>query len=106
MGVRMPIHDLRGFIRTLEREGELKRVPFEVDPYLEITQFADRSVKQNGPALLFEKPKGSTVPVAINLFASMRRMEIALGVESVDEIAGRIAGFLEMQIPEGLLDKV
>ncbi len=106
MGVRMPIDDLRGFIRALEREGELKRIPFEVDPYLEITEFADRSVKQNGPALLFEKPKGSTVPIAINLFASIRRMEIALGVENVDKIAQRISGFLEMQKPEGLLDKV
>lgn len=106
MGVRMPIDDLRGFIRTLEREGELKRIPFEADPYLEITEFADRSVKQNGPALLFEKPKGSKVPVAINLFASMRRMEIALGVANVEEIPRRISGFLEMQKPEGLLDKV
>jgi 4-hydroxy-3-polyprenylbenzoate decarboxylase len=106
MGVRMPIDDLRKFLRALEREGELKRIPFEVDPYLEITEFADRAVKQGGPALLFEKPKGSTVPVAINLFASMRRMEIALGVGNVDEIAQRISGFLEMQRPEGLLDKV
>ena len=106
MGVRMPIDDLRGFIRALEREGELKRIPFPVDPYLEITEFADRAVKLHGPALLFEKPKGSTVPLAINLFASTRRMEIALGVENVDAVAQRISGFLEMQKPESLLDKV
>src|ERR1700733_3270795 len=102
----MPLEDLRDFIRALEKEGELKRVSFEVDPYLEITEFADRSVKNNGPALLFEKPKGSGVPLLINAFASMRRMEIALGVKNVDEIAQRIAGFLELQKPEGLLDKL
>ncbi len=66
----MAYSDLRDFIRALEKKGELKRIPFEVDPYLEITEFADRSVKSNGPALLFEKPKGSYVPVLINAFAS------------------------------------
>ena len=100
----MPFDDLRSFLRTLEKQGELKRIPFAVDPYLEITEFADRSVKQNGPALLFEKPKGSSVPLAINLFASERRMEIALGVSNVEEIAARIAGFLQMQKPEGFVD--
>jgi 4-hydroxy-3-polyprenylbenzoate decarboxylase len=102
----MPLEDLRDFIRALEKVGELKRVSIEVDPYLEITEFADRSVKNDGPALLFEKPKGSKVPLLINAFASMRRMEIALGVKDVDEIAHRIAGFLELQKPEGLLDKL
>jgi 4-hydroxy-3-polyprenylbenzoate decarboxylase len=102
----MPLEDLRDFIRALEKQGELKRVAIEVDPYLEITEFADRSVKNNGPALLFEKPKGSKVPLLINAFASMRRMEIALGVKSVDDIADRIAGFIELQKPEGLLDKL
>ena len=53
-----PITDLREFIRALEKNNELKRIPFEVDPILEITEFADRAVKQGGPALLFEKPKG------------------------------------------------
>src|SRR6202453_2410521 len=102
----MAYSDLRDFIEALEKKKELKRVPFEVDPYLEITEFADRSVKNNGPALLFEKPKRSTVPVLINAFASMRRMEIALGVKDVDESTQRIAVFLELQKPEGLLDKL
>lgn len=102
----MAYDDLREFIRALEKHGELKRVPFEVDPVLEITEFADRSVKSGGPALLFEKPKGSNVPVLINAFASMRRMEIALEVSSVEEIAGRIAELLAMQKPEGLLGKL
>jgi 4-hydroxy-3-polyprenylbenzoate decarboxylase len=98
--------DLREFIKALEKCGELKRIPFEVDPYLEITEFADRAVKQGGPALLFEKPKGSDVPVLINAFASMRRMEIALGVGSVQEVADRISEYLEMRMPQGLMGKL
>src|SRR6516162_1291940 len=96
----MAYRDLREFIRALEDKRELKRIPFEVDPILEITEFADRAVKQGGPALLFEKPKGSRVPVLINSFASMRRMEIALEVASVEEISARIVELLEMRMPE------
>ena len=102
----MAFADLRDFIRTLEKHGELKRIPFEVDPYLEITEFADRAVKGGGPALLFEKPRNSKVPVLINAFASMRRMELALGVSDVEDIAERIAGFLHMQKPEGWIGKM
>ncbi|MCS7025461.1 MAG: menaquinone biosynthesis decarboxylase [Bryobacteraceae bacterium] len=102
----MAYQDLREFIRALEKEGELKRIPFEVDPRLEMTEFADRSVKRGGPALLFEKPKGSSIPVLINAFASMRRMEIALQVSSVEEVAGRIAEYLQMRMPEGLINKL
>jgi 4-hydroxy-3-polyprenylbenzoate decarboxylase len=102
----MPFHDLDAFTRALDRQNELKRIPFEVDPYLEITEFADRSVKTGGPALLFEKPKGSKLPVLINAFASIRRMEIALGVDNIEEIASRISGFLRMEHPEGLLEKI
>ena len=80
----MAYDDLRDFIRALEKHKELKRIAFEVDPELEITEFADRSVKTGGPALLFEKPKGAEIPVLINAFASMRRMEIALEVDSVE----------------------
>jgi 4-hydroxy-3-polyprenylbenzoate decarboxylase len=102
----MAYKDLRDFLHTLEKKKELKRIPFEVDPYLEITEFADRSVKTGGPALLFEKPKGSSIPVAINTFASMRRMEIALEVDSVEDVARRIAEYLEMRMPEGLIGKL
>src|ERR1700719_4691161 len=102
----MAYADLRDFIRALEKHGELKRIPFEVDPHLEITEFADRSVKSGGPALLFEKPKGSNVPVLINAFASMRRMELALEVDSVESVAQRIYEFLEMRMPEGLIGKL
>ena len=82
-----------------------------MDTRLEITEFADRSVKTGGPALLFEKPRLadgtiSRIPVLINSFASMRRMEIALEVDSVDEVAKRISEYLEMRMPEGLLGKL
>src|ERR1700678_4219599 len=102
----MAYDDLREFIRALEKNKELKRIPFEVSPRLEMTEFADRSVKNGGPALLFEKPAGSKIPVLINSFASMKRMEIALQVSSVDEVAERISGYLEMRMPEGLLGKL
>ncbi len=102
----MPYQDLREFIAALEAAGELKRIAFEVDPKLEITEFADRAVKAGGPALLFEKPKGSQVPVLVNAFASDRRMEIALGVENVQQLADRITEFMEMKMPEGIMGKL
>ena len=102
----MAYDDLRDFIKALEKNKELKRIPFEVDPRLEITEFADRAVKNGGPALLFENPKGSKIPLLINAFASMKRMELALQVKSVDEVAGRISEYLEMRMPEGLINKL
>ena len=102
----MAYSDLRAFIQRLEEEKQLKRIPFEVDPYLEITEFADRSVKTGGPALLFEKPKGSKIPVLINAFASARRMELALEVDSVQEHADRIVEMLELRMPQGLINKL
>src|SRR5258707_13912702 len=102
----MAYNDLREFVRALENAGELKRISLEVDLHLEITEFADRSVKTGGPALLFEKVKGSKFPVLINAFASDRRMQIALGVDSVEEVAGRISEYLHMRMPEGLINKL
>jgi len=102
----MAYADLREFIKALEKNKELKRISIEVDPRLEITEFADRSVKHGGPALLFERPKGSRVPVLINAFASERRMQIALEVGSVQEVANRISEFLEMRMPQGLINKL
>jgi 4-hydroxy-3-polyprenylbenzoate decarboxylase len=101
----MPYDDLRDFVRALEKRGELKRIPFEVDPFLEITEFADRSVKNRGPAFLFEKPKGHQIPVLINAFASAARMEIAIEA-SPDDVAGRIAELIEMRKPEGIMGKL
>ena len=75
----MPYDNLRAYLNALEKEGELRRVTVEVDPELEITEIATRVVKEQGPALLFERVKGSNYPVAINMFASQKRIEMALG---------------------------
>jgi len=98
--------DLRDFLRTLEKNGELKRISAEVDPVLEIAEITDRAVKAGGPALLFEKPKGSRIPVVTNLVGSERRMNLALEVESLEEVAERIHSFLDMQSPQGIFEKV
>ena len=102
----MAYRDLRDFLRTLEKNGELKRISAEVDPVLEIAEITDRAVKAGGPALLFEKPKGSRIPVVTNLVGSERRMNLALEVESLEEVAERIHSFLDMQSPQGIFEKV
>lgn len=102
----MAYTDLRDFIAALEEHGELARIAVEVDPVLEMTGFADRSVKQGGPALLFANPKGSRVPVLMNAFASMRRMELALEVSSIDDVAQRISELLELEVPQSLFGKL
>jgi 4-hydroxy-3-polyprenylbenzoate decarboxylase len=98
--------DLREWIALLEREGELVRVAAEVDPYLEITEIVDRTVRAGGPALLFERPRGSTHPLLINQFGTERRMCLAFGVEKLDDVGAKLADVLEMQPPEGLADKL
>jgi 4-hydroxy-3-polyprenylbenzoate decarboxylase len=98
--------DVRDWIALLEREGELVRIAAEVDPYLEITEIVDRTVKSGGPALLFEHPKGSEVPLLINQFGTERRMCLAFGVERLDDVGHKLADVLEMQPPDGLRDKV
>jgi 4-hydroxy-3-polyprenylbenzoate decarboxylase len=100
------VKDLRDWISLLEREGELVRVAAEVDPDLEITEIADRTVKAGGPALLFERPKGSSHPLLINQFGTERRMCLAFGVEQLDEVARRLEDVIEMQPPQGLVEKV
>ncbi|HEV8524897.1 MAG TPA: UbiD family decarboxylase domain-containing protein, partial [Terriglobales bacterium] len=117
----MAYHDLREWITALERAGELRRVRAEVDPILEITEITDRVSKgkglksaaeggrsaPGGPALLFENVKGHPgAQVLINQFGSERRMKLALGVDSLDEIAQRIHQFLDVKSPEGLLEKI
>ena len=101
-----PPADLRAWIALLEREGELVRVSAEVDPRLEMTEIVDRTVKAGGPALLFESPKGSSHPLLINQFGTERRMCLAFGVERLDDVAARLEDVLEMQPPQGLVDKV
>ena len=105
----MAYNDLREWISALERAGELKRIRAEVDPILEITEITDRVSKSpgGGRALLFENVKGYRGwHVFINQFGSARRMKLALGVDSLDEIANRIRQFLDVKSPEGLLEKI
>src|ERR1700733_9678658 len=98
--------DLREWIALLEQKGELFRVATEVDPHLEVTEIVDRTVKRGGPALLFEKRKGSAHPLLVNQFGSERRICLAFGVEKLDEVAAKLADLLEMQPPEGLAEKI
>ncbi|HQO04165.1 MAG TPA: UbiD family decarboxylase, partial [Spirochaetota bacterium] len=102
----MAYKNLHEFIHDLERAGDLKRISAEVDPYLEITEIADRVSKNRGPALLFEKVKGSRFPLLINAFGSFGRMEKALHCAALDDIALRIESLVKMQPPKGLIDKV
>jgi 4-hydroxy-3-polyprenylbenzoate decarboxylase len=101
-----PPFDLRDWIALLEREGELVRIAAEADPELEITEIADRAMKAGGPALLFEHPKGSTLPLLINQFGTERRICLAFGVETLDEAATRISSLLELQPPRGARAKL
>ena len=101
-----PPADLREWIRLLEDAGELARVSAEVDPDLEITEIVDRTVKSGGPALLFENPRGSGHPLLINQFGTERRMCLAFGVERLDDVSRKLEDVLEMQPPQGLVDKV
>jgi 4-hydroxy-3-polyprenylbenzoate decarboxylase len=110
----MPYKDLREWVRALEREGELVRIREEVDPILEIAEITDRASKAGkrgaragGPALLFEKVKGYPGSrVLMNQFGSETRMKLALDVDSLDQIAGRIRALLEMKSPESLMEKL
>jgi 4-hydroxy-3-polyprenylbenzoate decarboxylase len=106
--------DLRDWIKTLEKAGELKRITAEVDPILEMAEIADRTAKlgrgtskAGGPALLFENVKGHpNASVLMNQFGSERRMRLALETDSLDAIADRIRTFLKPQIPTSLMDKM
>ena len=102
----MAYEDLRDFVSALERHKELKRVGVEVDPVLEIAEITDRVSKRGGPALLFENVRGSSTPVLINAFGSERRMNLALEVDSVDEVASRIHHFLDFKSPAGFVEKI
>lgn len=96
-----PIHTLHQFISLLEEQGELSRIAAEADPILEIAAITDRVCKQpdGGRALLFERPKGGIFPVATNLFGSLRRVCLALGVDSLDRLTERMTGLLDA-LPE------
>ncbi len=103
----MKYRDLRDFIEQLEQRGELKRVRVEVDPDLEVTEICDRTLRAGGPALLFERPKGSRIPLLGNLFGTTRRVALGMGEESVEALreVGRLLAFLkEPDPPKGMRD--
>jgi 4-hydroxy-3-polyprenylbenzoate decarboxylase len=103
----MKYKDLRDFIAQLEKQGELKRVTIEIDPYLEMTEICDRALKAGGPAILFEKPKGHTIPVLGNLFGTPRRVAMGMGQDSVEALreVGKLLAYLkEPDPPKGLRD--
>ncbi len=104
----MPYACYQTFLRDLESLGELRRIREEVSPRLEITEVADRVMKQpdGGPALLFERPAGHTIPVAINALGSRRRMSRALGVGDYEEIGAEIGDLLKAEPPGSLADKL
>ncbi len=102
----MAYKDLQEFLRLLDKKGELKRIAAPLDPYLEIAEVTDRVSKAVGPALLFENPKGSRFPVVTNAFGSFPRMNLALESEDLDALGRRIDDVLEMEKPEGLIEKL
>lgn len=102
----MACNDLQEFIKKLDFIGQLKRISVPVDPVLEITEIADRVMKAGGPALLFENPIGSSIPVLINAMGSEERMALALGVDRIDDIGEEIENLVKVEIPEGIINKL
>ena len=103
----MNYHDLRDFIAQLESMGELKRISVEIDTRLEMTEICDRVLRVGGPAILFENPKGHSMPVLANLFGTPRRVALGMGQESVDALreVGKLLAYLkEPEPPKGLKD--
>jgi len=105
----MSYKDLRDFLTLLESSGELKRIQYPADPYLEITEICDRTLKQKGPALLFETPKKSTMPLLGNLFGTSHRVALGMGAQSITELreVGKLLAYLkEPEPPKGMKDAV
>ncbi len=103
----MKYKNLREFIALLEQQGELKRITVEVDPYLEMTEIADRTLRKGGPALLFENAKGFDMPVLCNLFGTPKRVALGMGQEDVSALreVGKLLAFLkEPEPPKGIKD--
>ena len=103
----MKYHDLRDFIAQLESIGELKRIGIEIDPRFEMTEICDRVLRAGGPALLFEKPAGHTMPVLANLFGTPRRVALGMGEESLTALreVGKLLAYLkEPEPPKGIKD--
>ena len=103
----MKYADLRDFMAQLERAGELKRISAAVSPRLEMTEICDRTLRAGGPALLFERPTGSDIPVLGNLFGTTRRVALAMGVDTIAalrDVGELLAALKEPEAPKGLRD--
>lgn len=101
----MAYRDLQDFIRVLDEKKLLKRINTEVESELEITEITDRVSKAGGPALFFEKVKGSPYPVAINIFGSYERLNLALEINHIDDIAKVFEDFMNLSNNFGLMNK-
>ncbi|WP_132691294.1 4-hydroxy-3-polyprenylbenzoate decarboxylase [Volucribacter psittacicida] len=100
----MKYKNLRDFIALLEQQGELKRITQEIDPYLEMTEISDRTLRAGGPALLFENPKGFDIPVLCNLFGTAKRVALGMGQQDTQALRelGKLLAFLkEPEPPKG-----
>jgi len=103
----MKYSDLRDFIKFLEQRGELKRIRQPVDPKLEMTEICDRVLRAGGPALLFENPKGYSIPVLANLFGTEQRVAYGMGADDIAALRdiGEVLAFLRQpDPPKGLRD--
>lgn len=101
----MNFSNFRDFLTYLEQQGELKRITYPVSPYLEMTEIADRVLRAQGPALLFENPIGYTMPVLCNLFGTTKRVAMAMGQEdpsALREIGQLLAFLREPEPPKGI----
>ena len=101
----MNFSDFRDFLDYLEQQGELKKITFPVDPYLEMTEIADRVLRNGGPALLFENPIGYDMPVLCNLFGNAKRVAMGMGREDTSALReiGELLAFLrEPEPPKGI----
>jgi len=102
----MPFENLREYLAAIEQRGELVRIKEKVSPILEITEWADQTVKSKGPALLFENVEGSSMPVATNLFGTLDRTALGLGVKDLNEIGDEIGKLLHKRPPETIVEKL
>jgi 4-hydroxy-3-polyprenylbenzoate decarboxylase len=105
----MHYRDLREFIEHLEKEGDLKRISQRIDPVLEITEIADRTLKQQGPALLFERAGDSQIPLLANLFGTEQRVARAIGASALGSLreVGKLLAFLKQpEPPTGFIDAI
>jgi len=103
----MKYADLRDFIAKLQEIGELKHISHPVSPYLEMTEICDRTLRAEGPALVFDAPTGHSIPVLCNLFGTPRRVALGMGADDVSELRriGQVLAFLkEPEPPKGFKD--